>query len=459
MSEDGDGVGMKYVIKNAEAIVANQNATDIRIEDGVIIEIGCDLKVKKGESLIDASQCVIYPGFVNTHHHLAQSILKGIPAGLNQSLGDWLASVPYQYWPSITPDIMYSAACLGFYDLLRSGVTTCADHHYLYHTKTSPELEAAVWQAAEDMGMRLILCRGGATSKGTHKGLANAGIEPESIDQMLYRLEDSYNKYHQDNEMPMRQLVVAPTSLIHSSPAEDLKQLSSFARHRQLKMHSHLLEVEFDQQQALSKYGKSAVDFAAECGWLGSDVWFAHLVKATPEDIKILSETQTAISHCPTSNCRLGSGIAPIIEMDQVGMKITVGVDGSASSESGSMLQELNLAWLLHRATHGASSTKLENIIKWGTKNGAAVLGLDKVGKLEVGFAADIVLYDLNSIRYQGCHSTLYTPILCGEPAEIKLSMINGKIVFENKGCLVDTEKLMVKAKTSFCDLIAKVNA
>ncbi|WP_417884002.1 amidohydrolase family protein [Vibrio rumoiensis] len=448
---------MKYLIKGAKGIVTEQAATDIRIEAGIITEVGSELLIEKGEQLIDASQCVVYPGFVNTHHHLAQSILKGIPAGLNQSLGDWLASVPYQYWPKITPEIMYSAACLGFYDLIRSGVTTCADHHYLYHSKTSPELEAAVWQAAEDMGMRLVLCRGGATTKGTHKGLAKAGIEPESIDLMLRRLDDSYSQYHQNTDMPMRQLVVAPTSLIHSSPAEDLKLLSRFARENKLKMHSHLLEVEFDQQQSLAKYGKSAVDFAAECEWLGSDVWFAHLVQASEQDINTLSETKTGISHCPTSNCRLGSGIAPIIEMQKAGMPISIGVDGSASSESGSMLQELNLTWLIHRATNGAESTRLDKVLEWGTQNGASILGLDKIGKIEVGFAADIVLYDLNQVRYQGSHSTLYAPILCGEPAEIKLSMINGNVVYQNEACLVDKESLIAKAQSSFRDLLTRV--
>ncbi|MGO1298746.1 MAG: amidohydrolase family protein [Vibrio casei] len=180
-------------------------------------------------------------------------------------------------------------------------------------------------------------------------------------------------------------------------------------------------------------------------------------MQANEQDIRTLSETKTGISHCPTSNCRLGSGIAPIIEMEQAGMNISIGVDGSASSESGSMLQELNLAWLLHRATHGAASTSLENVVKWGTQNGASLLGLDKVGKIEVGFAADIVLYDLNQVRYQGVHSTLYVPILCGEPAHIKLSMINGNVIYQNESCLVDKERLIANAQSSFIDLLTRV--
>ncbi|OEF25552.1 amidohydrolase family protein [Vibrio rumoiensis] len=449
---------MNYLIKDARGVVGNEFVSDIRIKDGLIDELGTSLEPMAGERIIDASQCVVYPGFVNTHHHLAQSILKGIPAGLNQPLGEWLASVPYQYWPKITPEIMYNAACLGFYDLIRSGVTTCADHHYLYHSKTSPELEAAVWQAAEDMGIRLVLCRGGATSKGTHKGLAKAGVEPESIDQMLKRLDDSYSKYHQKGSAPMRKLVVAPTSLIHSSSAQDLKQLSQYARSRQLKMHSHLLEVDFDQQQSLAKYGKSAVEFAEECEWLGDDVWFAHLVKANECDIKILASTKTGIAHCPTSNCRLGSGIAPVIDMYKKGMRISIGVDGSASSESGSMLQELNLTWLLHRAINGANSTLLEEVVEWGSRDGAALLGLENVGTIEVGAAADIVLYDIGQVRYQGCHSILYSPVLCGEPVQVKYSLVNGKIIYQNDNCLVDREALIIHAQQSFSELLKRVN-
>lgn len=445
---------MSYLIKNAQAIAGHEISQDIRIADGVIVEIGQQLETKATEKVIDAKDCVVYPGFVNTHHHLAQSILKGIPQGLNQGLGEWLASVPYVYWPKITPEQMYAAACAGFYDLIRSGVTTCADHHYLYHAKTSHEVEAAVWQAAQDMGMRLVLCRGGATEQGTHKGLAKAGIEPESINQMLQRLETSYADYHQVGFAPMQKLVVAPTSLIHSSPPEDLKQLAQFAREKGLKMHSHLLEVDFDEIQSQAKYGMSAVEYASECGWLGEDVWFAHLVKASERDISLLGESKTGIAHCPTSNCRLGSGIAPVINMAKANMPISIGVDGSASSESGSMLQELNLTWLLHRAQHGPSATKLEQVLGWGSESGAKLLGYDKLGKIEVGYAADIVLYNINDVRYQGCHSKLVAPILCGEPASIHLSMVNGRIVYQNLECLISNNDLRTNIQKAATQLV-----
>ncbi|MCU4676065.1 amidohydrolase family protein [Catenovulum sp. 2E275] len=423
---------MNYLIKNAEAIAGQPTACDIRIQNGIISEIGNELKSQSDEQLIDASSCVIYPGFVNTHHHLAQSALKGIPAGLNQGLGEWLASVPYTYWPHFTPELMYDAALIGLSEQLRSGVTTCADHHYLYHANTTPELEDALWQAADDLGVRLVLCRGGATVQGTHKGMLKNNIVPESIDLAIQRIDNSRQKYHQQHCNAMRRVVVSPTTIVHSCQPDDLKTYAEYARSHQLKLHSHLLEVDFDETQAQQKYGMSAVEYAHSVNWLGEDVWFAHIVQATEKDIKILGETKTGIAHCPTSNCRLGSGIAPVLAMEKAGMTVSIGVDGSASSESGSMLQEVNLSWLIHRSQFGATATNLEQCLKWSTKNGAKILGIESIGEIKIGQAADLVLYNLDHYRYHGMHERLYAPILGGEPALIKTSLVNGRILVEN---------------------------
>ncbi|MCF2946982.1 amidohydrolase family protein [Paraglaciecola aquimarina] len=430
---------MFYLIQNALGVFLPSHLTsqlgetcDIRISNGVITEVGHNLLATSNEQVIDAKNCVVYPGLINTHHHIAQTVLKAIPEGLDDNLGEWLANVPYRFWPHIEPKLMYYAAVLGFSELLRSGATTCCDHHYLYHESVTQELEDVVWQAAEDVGIRLVLCRGGATHAGSHRGLKGSNIVPESIEQMITRLEHSFDRYHQDQVNPMRRLVVAPTSLIHSSTSDDLKLLAEFARSHKLKMHSHLLEVEFDQIQAKDKYGLSAVEYAQSCNWLGEDVWFAHLVKANQQDIQLLADTGTSISHCPTSNCRLGSGVAPVIPMYSAGMNVTLGVDGSASSESGSMIQELNLTWLLHRSLHGPKATQVDQVINWASKNGANLLGLDNLGVIEIGKAADLVLYDLSDYRYWGNHSPIYAPVMAGEPVKIKASIINGKQVVDN---------------------------
>jgi len=429
--------------------------TDIRIRDGVITGIGNQLLPTDDEQVIDASGCVVWPGLVNTHHHLAQSVLKGVPEGLNQALGDWLGSVPYRFWPKISPQLMYHAARLGLYELLRSGATTCADHHYLYHAGSSPEVEDAVWAAADELGIRLVLCRGSATVQGSHKGMLKHGIQPENVELVMQRMERSYRQYHQAGDNAMRRLVVAPTSLVHSATPGDLRTLAAWARERQLKLHSHLLEVSFDDIQAQEKYGQRAIDYAASCDWLGKDVWFAHLVKSDEYTIQQLAASGTGIAHCPTSNCRLGSGIAPALAMEQAGMNITLGVDGSASAESGSMIQELNLAWLLHRAVNGADATSAEQIIRWGSHNGAQLLGLNNCGDIAVGKAADLVLYDIGSPRFAGVHSEVIAPLLCAEPIRVKYSLINGRVVVDNgQVCGLDEAELVAEVRAGVANLL-----
>ncbi|SIP96867.1 amidohydrolase family protein [Marinobacterium stanieri] len=454
---------MRYLIRNAEAILAqgiSSSATDLRIADGIITEIGQGLLPQEGEQQVDASRSVIYPGFINTHHHLAQSALKGIPAGINQGLGEWLASVPYRFWPHIDPELMLAAAKMGLAEQLRSGATTCADHHYLYHLNSSMEMEDVLWQAADELGMRLVLCRGGATVQGSHKGLAKAGVKPETLELMLQRLEQTRSRYHQAESNAMRRLVVSPTSLVHSITAEDLKQVAAYARSHDLKLHSHLLEVGFDEQQAQALHGCTAVEYAQRCDWLGEDVWFAHLVQATEQDIQLLSETGTGIAHCPTSNCRLGSGIAPVVAMEKAGMPVTLGVDGSASAESGSVLQEANLAWLIHRTQQGPDATRLETVLEWASDNAAKMLGLDALGALAVGKAADLVIYDLNDYRFAGVHDRQWAPLMCGEPMRIKASFVNGRQVVEGGEVSgLDTEALQQDVIEGIQRLYKKVDA
>ncbi|GGO77396.1 8-oxoguanine deaminase [Marinobacterium nitratireducens] len=399
---------------------------DIRIRGTRIDAIG-SLGPEPGDEVIDASDRVIYPGLVNTHHHLFQSILKGIAEGLDQGLGDWLQSVPYRHWPKFTPEMLYTAAKVGFSELLRSGCTTCADHHYLYHADSSPEMEAVLFQAAREVGIRYVLCRGGTTGKMTHKGMQKAGVEAETLEQYLTRTEAAANLYHQEGDDALSRVVVAPTTLVHSMPPAHMKEVAAFARGRGLRLHSHLLEVPFDDQVARERYGCSAVELASRCDWLGEDVWFAHLVNASPEDRRLLGETATGVSHCPISNARLGSGIAPVPEMAAAGMQVSIGVDGSGSAEGGSLIGELYSAWLLHRTRLGAEATSVAQVLKWGSEDGARLLGYPTLGRLEVGAPADLVIFDLDQPRYAGVWEQAQAPILCGEPASVERVMVAGR--------------------------------
>lgn len=448
-------MSQNLLIKHAAAILTEkkthttESVTDIRINNGIISEIGTNLTQQKtnNETIINANGCVIYPAFCNTHHHLAQSVLKAIPEGLNQGLGEWLQQVPYRFWPKMPAELIYLAAKMGLIEMLRSGVSICADHHYLYHLHSSVAVEQAIWQAADELGIRLVLCRGGANIIGSHKGMKNMGIEPETLELTLARLQATTEKYHQHGNNVFRKLVVAPTSLIHSQTPEQLRELAKFAKQYQLKRHSHLLEVAFDEQQSQQNFAMSAVEYVNSVDWLASDVSFAHLVHASENGIAQLGRAQSSISHCPTSNLRLGSGIAPVLAMQQQGVNITIGVDGSASSENASMLQELNLAWLLHRRNGDAGATSVEEVIRWGSQNGAQFFGFNS-GSIAVGKNADLVLWDTSSLRYSGFHHILSAPIVAGEPATIKKMFIAGKEVVSNGHVLnVDYEELTQQIK------------
>lgn len=408
------------------AHVWGHGSVDVLISGARIANIGCNLETGLADHVVEAEGQILYPGLVNTHHHSAQSISKGMSAGIDLDLGDWLAAVPYAVWPHVTPETVYVAARIAFAELLRAGCTTCADHHYLYHATTSPEAEQALFQAAHEMGIRLVLCRGSSTVSGTHRGFSRAGFQPESIDLCLRRLDDTVSRYHDAAEDAMSRVVVAPTSLVHSNPPEHLQSLRDFAIAKGLRRHSHLLEVSHDETVCQQVHGCSAVDYAESLGWVEDDVWFAHLVKLDSDGIQRFAKAGTGVSHCPSSNCRLGSGIARVPEMALAGMPVSIGVDGSASAESGSPVTEMMLSWLLHRAVGGPTATRVEQIVEWATYGGAQILGYSELGRIETGQLADLVLYDLSAPRFQGLWQPEWAPVICGEPVSATAVMVNG---------------------------------
>lgn len=419
---------------------------DILISNNLIKATGSNLPVDQSTQVIDISGKLVWPGLINTHHHLAQSILKGVPAGINAGLDDWLPAVPFSAWPHITPETLYVAARIGFSELLRSGCTTCVDHHYLYTSDTGSDMEEALFQAAQEAGIRLVLARGGATHAGSHAGQERAR-RTESLDECLSRLQTTATKHHDPSPAAMKRLVVAPTSLAHSSTPDDLIQLARFARTHDLKLHSHLLEISRDAEVTREQHQMSAIDYAESVEWLGDDVWFAHLVACDKQDIEKLARYRTGVAHCPVSNLRLGSGIADIPSMEKAGMQITIGVDGSASAESGSMVNELMQTWLVHRAHSGAQATSARQVLKWGTESAANLLALH-TGQLKEGYAADFVVFDMNQPRFAGVWEPAMAPVICGEPVTADFVMVNGKIVAEGgKATGISETELMVDAR------------
>ena len=451
------------LIRNAAAVMtgragdpARAGAADIRVQAGRIAEIGAALPRHEGEDVIDATGCVIYPGWVNTHHHLFQNLLKAVPGGMNADLQQWLAAVPYPRLARFTPEIFRTAVRLGMAELLLSGTTTCADHHYLYHHGHGAETGDVLFQVAEELGMRLVLCRGGAIqSAADHPGMAATALVPETLDEMLADIERLKARYHDASADGLRRVVVAPTTPTFSLPPVLLRELSAFGRGMDLRLHSHLSETDNYVRFCRERYQCSPVQFVADHDWLGPDVWFAHLVAVTSEEIRMLAVTNTGMAHCPVSNARLGSGIAPVRKMADAGVPISLGVDGVASNESGSMVHEANFAWLVHRAAGGAAQTRVEEVIHWGTAGGARVLGLPGTGMLAPGQSADLAIYDVSGLRFHGFHDIATAPVAAGEPTPVRHVLVRGRqVVRDGEVVGLDLGRLREDARRALAALL-----
>ncbi len=424
------------LIRNADGIFTGlpgdaMRATGaIRVRGGRIAAIG-DLAPGPGERVIDAAGCVVYPGLISTHHHLFQSVLKGVRAGIDQPLMAWLRSVPHAYWHKVNEEELYTAARIGLVELMLSGTTTAADHHYVFSEAYRFDPAAVIFEAARGLGLRLVLCRGGGTVVHERAGAAQP-VPVETIDGMIRSVEACAQRFHDPAPDSMRRVSFAPTTPPWSVKPDELKVIAAAARGLGLRLHSHLSETNDYVEFCLNKFGKRPVHWIAEHDWLGPDVWFAHLVHLDASEVDLLVETGTGMAHCPQSNCRLGSGIAPADRMAAQGGAVSLAVDGAASNESADMISEMHSAWHIHRAIKGADATTVEEVVRWATVNGARVLGFPDLGVIAPGKIADLAVFDLSTPRYFGLHDPLAGPVAAGGAAEVRLLLVGGRIVVEN---------------------------
>lgn len=416
---------------------------DIRIdEEGRIAAVGA-LVPEPGEEQFDATGCVAYPAWVNTHHHLFQSLLKAEPGGLDRTLNPWLAATPYRFRPAFDADAFRTAVRVGLAELALSGCGTVADHDYLRWPGQVFDPAAILFEEAAALGLRLVLCRGGQTT-------ARAGVEraespalaPERFDDWLRDVGRLAADWHDPAPAAMRRVVVAPTTPVFSMEPGQMRTAAQEARRLGLRLHSHLSETVAYVDAVQRDHGLRPVEFVETLGWLGPDVWFAHLVHLSPEEIARLGATGTGIAHCAQSNGRLGSGIAPVLDLAAAGAPVSLGVDGAASNEAADMVSEAHAAWLMCRAREGLGSRALlhggageagvrmaaiEDVIHWGTRGGARVLGLDAIGSIAPGQAADIALYRLDcDPRFFGVHDRLAAPVAGGGRAHLARLFVGG---------------------------------
>ncbi|WP_300015720.1 8-oxoguanine deaminase [uncultured Roseobacter sp.] len=409
---------------------------DILIEAGVIHAVGHNLQ--SDAPVIDASGCVVTPGLVNTHHHLYQSLTRAVPAAQDALLFGWLQTL-YPIWSRFTPDQMFTSAQVGLAELALSGCTLSSDHLYLY--PNGVRLEDTIHAAAE-VGVRFQPTRG-AMSIGRSQG----GLPPDDlVEQEADILEDCIrviDAFHDAAPGSMCRVGVAPCSPF--SVSRDLmRDTALLARDKGVMMHTHLAENEEDIAYSLETFDCRPGQYAEDLGWVGPDVWHAHCVKLDAAEIELFAKTGTGVAHCPCSNCRLGSGIAPVVDMRAAGVPVGLGVDGSASNDAGNLVAEARQAMLLQRVAQGADAMSARAALEIATRGGADVLGRPECGRIAVGCRADIAIWDISGIEAAGSWDPV--ALLLAGPTTVRDLIVEGRqIVRDGQIVTLDMATLIAR--------------
>jgi cytosine/adenosine deaminase-related metal-dependent hydrolase len=419
---------------------------DILIRDGVIAAMGEGLTTV-GE-VIDARGCLVTPGLVNTHHHLYQTLTRAVPDGQDALLFGWLRTL-YPIWARFTPDHVHVATQIGLAELALSGCTTSSDH--LYISPNGVTLDDTVHAAAE-VGVRFHPTRG-AMSIGESAG----GLPPDAlVEDEAAILKDSIrviDRFHDASAGSMCRVGVAPCSPFSVS-RELMRDAALLARDKGVRLHTHLAENEEDVAFSLERFGCRPGQYAQDLGWTGPDVWHAHCVKLDASEIELFARTETGVSHCPCSNCRLGSGIAPLREMLDAGVPVGLGVDGSASNDRANLLDEARQAMLLQRVSRGADAMGGAEALRMATAGGARVLGRDDIGKLRAGMRADIAIWDMSGVEAAGSWDR--AALLLAGPRRVRDLLVEGRqVVRDGQVTTLDLPRVIERAERLLRDLMA----
>jgi len=404
----------------------------IRVRDGVITQMG-DLHPEPGEHTVDARGCVVVPGFVNTHHHLFQSLMKSVAGTVSAGLDTWVIRAPYSLWPALDEEAFRTSIEVGLVELMLSGTTTVSDLHYVFSDRYDYDPAAVLVETAARFGIRFVLGRGGLTHGRPWHDAAIPPAPVETLDAMLAGVESAADRWHDPSPTAMTRVAVTPVTTVFNLDPGEVREVAQVARRLGLRMHTHLSENRTYVESTLDRFGKRPVHWMAEQDWIGDDVWLAHLVECDDVELSLLAEAGTAMAHCPQSNMRLGSGIAPAPRFDRMGGIVSLGVDGTSANEAGDMGQALYAAFSIHRGlAKDATATDPETVLRWATAGGARALGFDSVGELGVGKAADIVLLDLDQPRYFGHHDPAVAPVISGGQLNVRRAFVAGHTVVEN---------------------------
>lgn len=412
--------------------------TVVSVRDGQITGIGTD--IPSNGTIVRADGCVLTPGLVNTHHHLYQSLTRAVPGGQDALLFGWLQTL-YPIWAQFTPDHMRVSTQLGLAELALSGCTLSSDHLYLY--PNGSRLEDTI-HAARDLGLRFHPTRGAMSI-----GESNGGLPPDSLVEDERAILDDcirvIDAFHDPSAGSMCRVGIAPCSPFSVS-RELMRDAALLARDKSVMLHTHLAENDEDIAYSEAQFGCRPGQYAEDLGWTGNDVWHAHCVKLDKSEIDLFARTRTGVAHCPCSNCRLGSGIAPVRAMRDAHVPVGLGVDGSASNDAGNLMAEARQAMLLQRVESGADAMSAREALEIATRGGAEVLGRDDVGQIAVGKRADIAIWDVSGAESAGSWDS--AALLLAGPQRVKHLIVEGRHVVDN-GVLttVDLDRLTHDAR------------
>lgn len=425
---------MRTLIRNALLVATCDDqrrklaGADVLVDGKAIAAVGRNLP-GPADRTIDASGCVVIPGLVNTHHHLYQTLTRNIPQAQNCGLFDWL-KFHYPIWAGITPEAMRVSTLVGLGELLLTGCTTAADHHYLFPRGQPHDLLDFSILAAREVGARFHPSRGSMSL-----GVSRGGLPPDHTVQdeetILADCERVIARYHEPEAFGMTRIVLAPCSPFSVTP-ELMRASVALAQAKGLKCHTHLAETLDEERFCMEVFHRRPVALMDDLGWMTEHCWFAHCVHLSDEEIALFARRRSGIAHCPTSNMRLGSGIAPLPKLWRARVPVGLGVDGSASNDSSDMLGELRSALYVHRLAEGVSATNVDDVLWTATRGGARVLGRDDIGQLAPGKAADLALFDVTGLPYAGAlHDPLAALVFCGASHIARHVLVNGEVVVE----------------------------
>ena len=447
------------LIKNIARLVTCDDSdrvlrdVDVYCENGFIKTIGQSLDVT-ADKTIDGSYLFCYPGLVNTHHHLYQVFSRNLPQVQNMELFDWLKTL-YEIWKNLDADVIRLSSLTGMGELMKHGCTTCFDHHYVFPAHSGDLLESQ-FAAADALGIRMYASRGSMDLS-----VKDGGLPPDSVvqtvDEIMADSVRCIENYHDARYGAMHRLALAPCSPFSVS-AELLRQSAILARQYGVRLHTHLCETKDEENFMLAREGVRPLEYMARLGWLGEDVWFAHGIHFNDEELRLLAQTGTGVAHCPISNMKLSSGIARIPEMLALSVPVGLAVDGSASNDGSSLLEELRVAFLLHRLNASRQAPTGYDVLKMATRGGARLLGRDDIGQLSEGKCADLFLIDSRRLELVGCDSDAASVLgTVGVRGPVDCTVVHGRVtVRQGRLITVDEEKVAAEANAKCRAYLAK---